>query len=61
MSKFLHEDTDADDDTAIDNDRAMTKPRPFFENRRSKLAKILILRMYFCRVICINSLESIKL
>ena len=31
MSKFLHDDIDADDDDAIDDDRAMTKPQLFFE------------------------------
>ena len=30
MSKFLHDNTDADADAAIDDDRAVTKPRLFF-------------------------------
>ena len=43
MSYILHNDTDTDDDNdAADDDRAMTIPRPFFENSRAKNVETIL-------------------
>ena len=42
MSYILHNDADTDDDDAAEDDRAMTIPRPFFENSRAKNVETIL-------------------